>query len=50
MPFKLTNAVFQALANDILHYMLNIVNRKMVFVYLGDILIFFSVRKRTYVQ
>lgn len=40
MPFGLTNApaVFQALINDVLRDMLN----RFVFVYLDDILIFFS--------
>jgi hypothetical protein len=38
MPFGLTNAVFQTLINDLLRDMLN----KFVFVYLDDILIFFS--------
>ena len=39
MPFGLTNApaVFQALINDVLRYMIN----HFVFVYLDDILIFF---------
>uniref|UniRef100_A0A673BEJ7 Gypsy retrotransposon integrase-like protein 1 n=1 Tax=Sphaeramia orbicularis TaxID=375764 RepID=A0A673BEJ7_9TELE len=47
MPFGLTNApaVFQALVNDVLRYMLN----KFVFVYLDDILIF-SPDEETHVQ
>ncbi len=36
IPFGLTNAVFQALINDVLQDMLN----QFVFVYLDDILIF----------
>lgn len=40
MPFSLTNAhaVFQALVNDVMRDMIN----KLVFIYLDDILIFFS--------
>lgn len=47
MPFGRTNAlvVFQALVNDVLRYMLD----QFVFVYLDDILIFFS-DEQTHIQ